>query len=393
MQLQRYAEKYRRELLESVVPFWLKYSLDREYGGYFTCLDRDGTVYDDRKYLWLQGRAIWMFSKLYNVAGSQTVWLDAAKLGADFVRKHARDAQGRCYFSLTRDGLPFGNQRKPYAAVFIALGLLEYSKATGDDACRREALELFWSIREWIADPMLLGRPAFAAQPRTSVLADVMVTASLALEISEVETDARYTDIMKECLKQVWRHYDADRQVLLENAPLDDFDLRKWPEGRLFCPGDCLEMCWFLLHIMRRLDDWSRLPDVLRVMDGALEAGWDREYGGLLYFIDIEGRPPLQLEADMKLWWPHTEAIYSLVLAYRITGDDKWLPWLERVDEYAFAHFADPEHGEWFGYCDRVGRLTNTLKGNNYKGCFHVPRAMLLAWQAVETANAPAKLE
>jgi N-acylglucosamine 2-epimerase len=131
---------------------------------------------------------------------------------------------------------------------------------------------------------------------------------------------------------------------------------------------------------------------LLDSIEGSLEMGWDREFGGLYYFMDGEGLPPLPLESNMKLWWPHTEAIYATILAYSKTRDPKWLAWLSKVDTYAFAHFSDAVHGEWFGYCDRRGQLTNTAKGNNYKGCFHVPRMLLLSAQLLEgvASEAPA---
>jgi N-acylglucosamine 2-epimerase len=122
----------------------------------------------------------------------------------------------------------------------------------------------------------------------------------------------------------------------------------------------------------------------LDALEGSLEFGWDKEFGGLPYFMDIEGKPTLQLESSMKLWWPHTEAIYALVLAYKLTGQQKWLQWLEKVDGYAFSHFADAKFGEWFGYCDRRGNLTHTCKGGNYKGFFHVPRFLLMSIQAID---------
>ncbi len=119
-----YATRFRADLLDSVIPFWLRHSLDREHGGYFTGLDRDGTVYDTRKYVWLQGRAIWMFSRLYNQLEPRPEFLDAAKLGVGFLRSYARDELGRFFFSLTREGRPYFFQRKPYGAVFAMLGLL-----------------------------------------------------------------------------------------------------------------------------------------------------------------------------------------------------------------------------------------------------------------------------
>lgn len=382
--LQHYAERYRRDLLESVVPFWLRHSLDLEYGGYFTCLDRDGTVYDTKKYMWLQGRAVWMFSRLYNQVERRQEYLDAATLGATFIRQHGRDPQGRVYFSLTREGQPYFFQRKPYGAVFSMLGLLEYAQASGDASCHAEAVELFWRIAEWIKNPALLDRPRHPGQRPLSNLADVMVLSSMALELAAVDPDPRYAEVMREAIAGVVRHYDPQRRILVENVPLDGSDLSAWPEGRLFNPGHSIETAWFLLHLLERFPDAGRQQMALDAIEGSLEYGWDREYGGLCYFMDLAGHPTLQLESTMKLWWPHTEAIYALVLAYSLTGEQRWLDWLERVDTYAYEHFVDHEHGEWFGYCDRQGQLALTSKGGNYKGFFHVPRALLMSAQRIE---------
>ncbi|HTB14716.1 MAG TPA: AGE family epimerase/isomerase [Bryobacteraceae bacterium] len=373
--LESYARRYRSELLDRVIPFWLRHSLDRQYGGYFTCLTREGKIYDTRKYIWLQGRAVWMFSKLYNELDPRPEFLDAARLIFDFLLKNARDPQGRYYFSLTREGRPAFYQRKPYAAVFAMLGMLEFSKAINDHALRQEAIDLFWQIRKWIQDPTLLGRP-----PQLPSLADVMVTVSMTSEIAKVDPDPRYREILRECLQSARIFYEPRRRIFLEYPPSDT------PEGRLFCPGDSIEASWFLLHADPDPEMRALLLDSI---EGALEFGWDKEYGGLYYFMDVEGLPPLPLESNMKLWWPHTEAIYATILAHSLTSDPKWLTWLERIDAYAFAHFSDPEHGEWFGYCDRRGELTNTAKGNNYKGCFHVPRMLLLSYQLLSQAPIP----
>ncbi len=377
MNLDSYASRYRAELLDRVIPFWLRHSLDHKYGGYFTCLTREGAIYDTRKYVWLQGRAVWMFSKLYNELEPRLEFLQAARLILDFLRAHALDPQGRYYFSLTREGRPSFYQRKPYSAVFAMLGMLEFSKAANDASLRAEAIALFWKIRSWIEDPTLLGRPS-----QLPSLADVMVTASMASEIARIDPDPRYPQILRECLEASRTFYDPARRIFLEYPPDS-----ATPEGRLFCPGDSIECAWFLLHANPDKEMQALLLDSI---EGALEFGWDKEYGGLYYFMDVEGLPPLALESNMKLWWPHTEAIYATILAHSLTNDRRFLTWLERVDTYAFAHFSDPEHGEWFGYCDRRGGLTNTSKGNNYKGCFHVPRMLLLSCQALTPTKSPA---
>ncbi len=382
--LDSYAARYRAELLDHVIPFWLRHSLDREHGGYFTCLTRDGQVYDSRKYVWLQGRAVWMFSKLYNELEPRQEWLDAARGILEFLRKHALDPQGRYYFSLTREGRPAFYQRKPYSAVFAMLGMLEFCKATGDAALREEAIGLFFRILKWIDDPMLLGRPS----PPVPSLADVMITASMACEIARVDPDPRYRDILRDCLRRAKQFYVSGKRIFLEYPPAPT------PEGRLFCPGDSIEASWFLLHALEFVPDDAMRALLLDSIEGALEFGWDRECGGLYYFMDVDGLPALPLESNMKLWWPHTEAIYATILAHSLTNAPKWLAWLERVDSYAFSHFSDPAFGEWFGYCDRRGERTNTAKGNNYKGCFHVPRMLLLSWQCLnrgKPAQTPAR--
>jgi N-acylglucosamine 2-epimerase len=390
MSLMDYAQRYRTNLLECVIPFWAKHSIDREYGGYFTCLDRDGSVYDTRKYVWLQGRQIWMFSRLYNEVERRQEWLDIATIGMEFLLRHGTDGAGRYFFRLARDGRPSFFQRKPYAAVFAMLAMLEYSKTGAGDCHRKEAIRLFWRIRDWIREPALLDRPPLAGQSPVRQLADSMVIASLALELSSVDDDPRYRQIMTECVEEALLHYDAQRSILIETVTEHGarIDL---PEGRLFNPGHSIETAWFLWHVLERLGPeflQPRQKTILSIMEGSLALGWDQEYGGLYYFMDIEGKPTLQLESTMKLWWPHTEALYAVILAYTRTGESRWLNWLERLDDYTFRRFADQEAGgEWFGYCDRQGNLTTTLKGNHYKGCFHVPRFLLYSAQQIESVE------
>jgi N-acylglucosamine 2-epimerase len=386
--LEKYAERYRSDLVNTIIPFWLKNSLDKEYGGYFTCLDRTGKVYDPKKYMWLEGREVWTFSRLYNELEKKQEYLDAAKLGVDFIRKYGRDSKGRVYFSLTRDGKPYFFQRKVYGAVFYMLGLLEYSKATGDKACFDESVDLFWKITKWIEDPSMLDRPAFEGNPPSSSLADVMVLASMAIELMRVKDDPRYREMIQKAMDGVKKHFEPTRKILIERVPLSGVDISDWPEGRFFNPGHSIEVAWFLLHMLEIIPNPELQKLAFDVMEGSLELGWDKKYGGLYYFMDIEGRPTLQLESNMKLWWPHTEAMYATVLAYTMTKDAKWKKWLQKIDAYAYKHFVDAEYGEWFGYCDRRGDLALECKGGNYKGFFHVPRALLMCVQRIEAANA-----
>ncbi len=360
-------ERYRNNL-ENSRNFWLTHSLDHEHGGYWTCLDRTGNRYDDRKYVWLMGRAVWMFSRLGDI--------EAAKLILDFLLKHAQDEQGRYYFSLERDGRKSFFQRKPYGAMFVCIGLAEYARATGQQQYLDQAIDLFWKVRGWIEDPQLLGRPRHGL----SQLADVMVTISMLQEIMPSHEDSRYPDLLNRMLDEALAHQHPELGVFMENVQAEGLrHFEDSPSGRLWCPGHSMEVSWFLMRILDQYPDQSKLGRVLLNAERSLELGWDQEYGGLLYFMDTQFRPMMELEWDMKLWWPHTEAIVGLAHAWRRTRDPKWLQWLARVEDYSWKTFVDEEYGEWFGYASRSGRITHNAKGNHYKGFFHVPRAMLFA--------------
>jgi len=377
--LQDLRSLYQENLFESVIPFWMRHSIDREYGGYFTALDRDGALYDTRKYIWLNGRQVWTLSRLYNEVERRPEWLEAARLGAEFLRKYAFDEQGRCYFSLTREGVPSFYQRKPYAGVFVMLGLYEYWKASGEAWYRDKALELFELVPKWIADPTTLGRPALGGGIATSNLADIYVMCAMALEIGR-------DDVLAECLKQIPTHYDPEHRIFYETAALAPELRRSSPDVRLICVGSNFEISWFLFRALDRVADARVEKMLLEILEGAMEFGWDREKGGLYYFQDIENKPMLQLEGQMKLWWVHVEALYALLVAYARTKDEKWLRYHEKVQEYVWSRFPDPEHGEWYGYLTREGVPSHSLKGNHYKGCFHIPRALLFSIQLLEKA-------
>ena len=113
------------------------------------------------------------------------------------------------------------------------------------------------------------------------------------------------------------------------------------------------------------------------MLDWMWEWGWDREYGGLFYFRDAKGLPSHEYWHDMKFWWPHTEAMNATLRAWLLTGEHRQLERFEQVKAWSYAHFPDPEYGEWFGYLHRDGSLSCDLKGTMFKGPFHIPRVLL----------------
>ncbi|MEI8206687.1 MAG: AGE family epimerase/isomerase, partial [Kiritimatiellales bacterium] len=213
----RYRDLYQNELYECVLPFWLNYSPDPEYGGYFNCLDEDGTVYDTRKHCWLQGRQVWMMSKIHNSQynpGENSPFLQTARLGANFLRSHAR-AGDRVYFSLLRNGAPHAMQRKMFSECFYVMAMAEYARASGDKTAHDEAHQLFAKVQEYAKNPSLLGRPVYDnGLPTTSELAVPMILLNLIEELNGSD-GLGYAETSEWCVQQIDKHYRPEMKLVL----------------------------------------------------------------------------------------------------------------------------------------------------------------------------------
>jgi len=126
----------------------------------------------------------------------------------------------------------------------------------------------------------------------------------------------------------------------------------------------------------------------LTIIDWMMNWGWDQDHGGLFYFRDVRRLPSAEYWHDMKFWWPHNEAIIGTLLALLESGDPKYARWHRQVHDWAHAHFPDPLHGEWFGYLHRDGTVSSRLKGNVWKGPFHLPRMQWYCWRRLEEERA-----
>ena len=155
-------------------------------------------------------------------------------------------------------------------------------------------------------------------------------------------------------------------------------------EGRQVTPGHAIEAMWFIMDLGKRLNRPKLIEKAKDVTLTMLDYGWDKRYGGIYYFMDRNGCPPQQLEWDQKLWWVHIESLISLLKGYQLTGDRKCLEWFEKVHDYTWTHFKDPEYPEWYGYLNRRGEVLLPLKGGKWKGCFHVPRGLFQCWKVLE---------
>jgi N-acylglucosamine 2-epimerase len=378
------AEQYRRALLDDVIPFWERHSVDSEFGGYLTCLGRDGAVYDSDKFIWLEARQVWTFSMLYNQLERRESWLQLARHGAEFLSRHGRDEEGNWHFSVTRDGRPLVQPYNIFSDCFAAMAFGQIGRAANDDHARQVATRTFSNILARRGNPK--GRYAKAVRgtrPMIS-LALPMILANVTQELESLLDSGTCNQTINECIGEVFSLFlDSERQVLREHVAPDGGEIDCF-EGRLLNPGHGIEAMWFIMDIAERRKDRELAERAIEVALRTLELGWDRKFGGIFYFLDAKGHPPQQLEWDQKLWWVHIETLVALLKGYRLTGRKSCWSWYERVHAYTWAHFPDPEYGEWYGYLNRRGEVLLPLKGGKWKGCFHVPRGLYLCMRELE---------
>lgn len=382
------AELYRQSLVEDVVPFWLQYGLDRDSGGMFTCLDDDGTVIDTDKSVWFQGRAAWTFATLADQA--QTIGLtpgphldgcgEAAESCLRFLRDHCIGPGGKLWFSVTRTGQPLRMRRYAFSESFAAIGSAAYAKLTGDAMVAAEAVRYFDAFIRLTTTPGALPAKYEPTRPMKG-LGPVMIRIATAQELrrclGDVEIlgetcsswiDRGIAEIERDFVKP---EYEAVLECVGTNGEVIDHS-----DGRVINPGHVIEGGWFILHEGRQRGDASLTRLGLQMIDWAWQRGWDERHGGLLSLVDLDGRPVGEYWHDMKFWWPHCEAIIATVLAWRVTGEQRYAELHQAVHDWSFSHFPDPVQGEWYGYLHRDGSLASTAKGTMWKGPFHLPRML-----------------
>ncbi len=377
-------ELYRAELLERTIPFWLKYGLDWAYGGICTCVSDEGEVLSGDKYVWSQLRAIWTFSALYNKIERKPEYLEAATHIFNFIKDRGRNERGEWYFCLNEDGQPlFDGATSIYCDGFAIYGFTEFARATGHEEAINLARQTYDNVQSRLARPGSYQTHPLPIPAGTKAHGISMIFASAFGELGDFLNDRAITDAALDQARHVMDVFrrPTDRR-LYEFVSLDD-SLLTTPPGRVVNPGHAIESMWFMLHLFQREHDQARIQQAIDTIRWHLELGWDDEYGGLLLARDAAGSF-WEKKWDMKIWWPHTEALYALLLAYSISKEDWCLDWFRRIHEYAFSHFPVPDYGEWIQNLDRQGRRINELVALPVKDPFHLARALIYSVGVLE---------
>jgi N-acylglucosamine 2-epimerase len=376
--LEKWSKTYRDDLVNNILPFWLKNGLDPVNGGFYTCVNRNGSLMDSTKSVWFQGRAGFIFAHAYNQIEKKPEWLVASKSAIDFLEKYCFDTDGRMYFEVKTDGTPLRKRRYVYSETFAAIAFAEYALASGDDSYAQKALELYKMILKYKKTPGLLSPKYMDTLPmRGHPFAMILIYVGSC--IRQVIQDEVLENQINDSLFEIENYlmmpeYKALLEMVGMNGELIDTNM-----GRTINPGHCIETAWFIFE-EAKYRNWDKklVKLATTILDWSWEWGWDKEFGGIINFRDCKGLPSQDYTQDMKFWWPQNETIIATLYAYLATNDEKYLNWHRQISDWTYKNFPDNEFGEWYGYLHRDGTVAQPAKGNLFKGPFHIPRMMIV---------------
>lgn len=390
--LKELRNRYYKELTEKVLPFWLKYGMDKVNGGIYTGLNEDGSLLESDKSVWFQGRALWTFCTAYEQIDKKPEYLEAAKSLVKFLEDHCFDSDGRMFFRVSADGKPVTKRlRYFFSETFAIIGFSTYSRITGDLSYRDKAFKLLEFVEKIRTTPGIL-IPKINPEVEPSIsFGGPMILLNVLSEMRESypEKAEWINEYMAKLLNEVETYFVRDdMHLVLEQCAPDGTFMKDHYEGRLLNPGHAIEGAWFIMNEGINTHNQHLIDLGLKILDWEWDIGWDSEYGGgIIQYRDALGLPVSEYHQDMKFWWPQCEAAIAELMAYSITKDKKHLDRFELVDKYITDRFVDPVYGEWFGYFHRDGTLATRVKGNLYKGPFHIPRMYMKCIEIIDSMN------
>lgn len=416
-----YLTHFKTELSESLLGFWMPRCLDAENGGYLNCFCNDGSrLVSTDKYTWSQGRFLWTFSKL---ASAQTDLFDEkererflqyAKSGRDFLLSHVLIAANdlRCVFLMHADGTPKyvdGYQELDmsiFADCFVVMGFAAYAAVTGDVESWKFAKSLGDSVWERYQSgnyrtlPYPLS-PKYVAHSKPMILTNVCCELYKAAQKFDPKEAEKQKERIAKCHREVFEIF-ADENDLVHEFKLAGGDFSADLFGQHLNPGHVIEDMWFQLEAADILGDFRNVDRICAIAKKTLQTGWDEKYGGFYHFVKTSGEegmqgdlgdaadePQMKLVLDdwgSKLWWVHSEALYTTLLLFDRTGDAELLAWFEKTFDYVFSTFPNPDKsiGEWIQIRTREGKPQEKVVALPVKDPYHIIRNVILIIELLE---------
>jgi N-acylglucosamine 2-epimerase len=278
-----------------------------------------------------------------------------------------------------------------YTDAFAVYGLAELFRATGESTYREWAVRTADAALDKLKQPYdRLPHFPYPIPAGAKAHGVSMMWSYTLAELGEIIGEERYLKLARHFSEEVFRDfYQPESDRIIEFVRQDGGEFTP-PQGTVTVPGHAIEDMWFQLHLFKTTG-WKDAPrDLsLRLIRRHLELGWDPVHGGLLLAIDRDGCKEVGWQfADAKLWWPHTEALYALLLAWRETGNAWFYSWYEKIWLLCLERYADWANGEWRQKLNRDLTPMTGVVALPVKDPFHLPRALILQIELLERAAA-----
>lgn len=358
-------DRVERELRTDILPFWLKYAVDQEHGGFRGQISNDLSIDPHaHKGLILNARILWTFAKAYRVY-HEDIYLSTARRAYEYLKRYFCDPEyDGVYWLVDYSGNPVDPKKRTYGQAFTIYALAEYAATTGDKEPLNKAVSLHKLIEQSGHDAEHGGY--FETFERDWTLSDQQ-------RLSDVDMDEKKSmnthlhvleayanllriwndDDLRERLRALVRIF-LERIVDPESHHLHMFFDEKWNlRSGHSSFGHDIEASWLLCEAAEVLGDEGLRNEARKAAVAVAQAVYDDALdtdGGLLY----EGNGSEVIDTD-KHWWPQAEAVVGFLNAYELTGQEHFLKASKRTWAFIERYVVDHQHGEWYWKVSRDG--------------------------------------
>lgn len=342
MSLEALREHYRRYLFEEYLPFWDRHGIDHELGGFMCSLDHDGTRVNTDKSMWYQGRGLWVYSYLYNHFGGEH-YLEVAKKARDFLVRHGRDENGDWVMGLSREGRVTSPAiRRGYAGMFVAEGLQEYAKATGDQESMDLAIDSLWRAMKAWDDPTCPSEEGYipvsypGMRPLGSHMVAILILTQMLEQISDPKLEALADRVVDAIVNRFWN----PAYQLLNEALNHDYERADDDNEDFVYLGHAIETLWMMLPEAMRRKDRALFELMAERFKRHIEVAWDDVCGGIFRGMKVHGAFIFD-----KVLWAQEEVLIGTMILMEHTDLEWPVHWFDRTFAYVEDKFSLKQYG------------------------------------------------
>ena len=375
--LEQLREQYKAALFNRFVPNMDSLVIDHQYGGFMLDVDvSTRQLMSTNKRTWFEGRGMWTFSFFYNNFGKDPHFLEVARKSKDFILKHQPKDDSFWISSFTREGVPTSGPGDIYCSLFVAEGLAEFSKASGE----RQYLELAKKIilsalaRYDSPDyryPISYGPAAAPEIPAPRVLGHWMIFLRSATQFLELEADPEIGKLADRCVEAIMKHHLNSDYGLLNEVLNHDHSLpgNEWAQFAYL--GHGTETLWMVMAEAVRRKDAGLFTKASEAFKRSATVATDPVYGGYFRSLDDVSTHTFKVSKDL---WLQEEVLIGTLLLVEHTQDE----WARESFAQTYAYIQDkylhPEYAFILGGGDRT--MANYSKRR--VDIYHHPRRLML---------------